>query len=66
MFHGLKGVALEFEVVAPKITIKGIAKTVEKGKVKETDFLIPTDYIETTEEALQAEFKALQGGGGDE
>ena len=66
MFHGLKGIALEFELITPKYTMKATAKTIEKGKVKETDFLIPTGYIETTEEALQAEFKALQGGGGDE
>jgi GLPGLI family protein len=66
MFHGLKGIALEYEVVTPKITIKGVAKNIEKGKVKETDFLIPTDYVETTMEAFQEEMKALQGGGGDE
>ena len=66
MFHGLNGVALEYEVVTKKITIKGVAKTVEKGKVKETDFLIPSDYVETTMEAFQEEVKALQGGGGDE
>ncbi|NVN94304.1 MAG: hypothetical protein HXX18_03365 [Bacteroidetes bacterium] len=66
MFHGLNGVALEYEVVTPKITIKGLAKTVEKGKVKEIDFLIPSDYVETTMEAFQEEVKALQGGGGEE
>jgi GLPGLI family protein len=63
MFHGLNGVALEYEAVSPKITIKGVAKTVEKGKVKETDFLIPTGCTETTMEEFQAEMKALQGGG---
>ena len=62
MFHGLNGVALEYEAVTPKITIKGIAKVVEKGKVKETDFLIPTGCTETTMEDFQAEMKKLQGG----
>jgi len=66
MFHGLNGVALEYEVITPKITIKGLAKSIEKGKVKEADFLIPSDYTETTMEAFQEEMKALQGGGGDE
>jgi GLPGLI family protein len=66
MFHGLKGVALEFEASTKKMTIKGLAKTVEKGKVKETDFLIPTGCTETTMEAFQEEMKALRGGGGDD
>ncbi|MEI6695468.1 MAG: hypothetical protein WCO13_05320 [Bacteroidota bacterium] len=66
MFHGLNGIALEYEATTPKITIKGVVKTIEKGKVKETDFLIPTGCTETTMEAFQAEIKALQGGGGDE
>jgi GLPGLI family protein len=66
MFHGLKGIALEFEAVSKKMTIKAVAKSVEKGKVKETDFLIPTGCTETTMEAFQEEMKALRGGGGDE
>jgi GLPGLI family protein len=66
MFHGLKGVAMEFEVTTKKITIKGLMKSVEKGKVKETDFLIPTGCTEVTMEAFQEEMKALRGGGGDE
>jgi len=66
MFHGLNGVALEYEAVTPKITIKGVAKVVEKGKVKETEFLIPTGCTETTMEAFQEEMKAMQGGGGEE
>jgi len=63
MFHGLKGIALEFELITPKYTMKATAKTIEKGKVKETDFLIPTGCTETTMEAFQEEMKALQGGG---
>ncbi|MCX6232534.1 MAG: hypothetical protein NTZ33_13445 [Bacteroidetes bacterium] len=66
MFHGLNGVALEFEAVTKKMTFKAVAKVVEKGKVKETDFLIPTGCTETTMEAFQEEIKALRGGGGDD
>jgi GLPGLI family protein len=63
MFHGLKGIALEYEVITPKVTVKAVTKTVVKGKVKETEFLIPTDFQETTMEAFQEEMKALMGGG---
>ncbi len=63
MFHGLNGIALEYEAISPKITIKGVAKTIEKGKVKETDFLIPTGCTEITMEEFQEEMKTLQGGG---
>jgi hypothetical protein len=63
MFHGVKGVVLEYEVVTPKMKIVAVAKTVEKGKVKEADFLIPSDCVETTMEAFQEEMNALRGGG---
>jgi len=46
-----------------KITIKATAKTIVKGKVKETEFLIPTDYTQITQEELQG---MMGGGGGDE
>lgn len=63
MFHGVKGFVLEYEVVTPKITIKATAKTIEKGKVKETDFMVPSDCTEVTKEAFEEEMRALQGGG---
>ncbi len=62
-FHGVKGVVLEYEITTPKINIKGVAKSVEKGKVKETDFLVPSDGTEITMEEFQEEMKALRGGG---
>ncbi len=62
MFHGLKGIALEFEIITSEITIKCTAISVKKGKVKEVDFLIPTGYTETTMEAFQEEMDALRGG----
>ncbi len=62
-FSGLKGFPLEYEMPTAKITIKATAKTVVKGKVKETEFLIPTDYTQITQEELQA---MIGGGGGDE
>ena len=60
-FHGVKGVVLEYEVITSKLNIKAIAKSVEKGKVKESDFLIPSDCTETTMEAFQEEMKSLRG-----
>lgn len=62
MFHGVKGFVLEYEVVTPKITIKATAKTIEKGKVKETDFMIPSDYVESTKEQVEEDYKSLMGG----
>lgn len=63
MFHGVKGFVLEYELVTPKITVKAVAKTIEKGKVKETDFMIPSDCSEVTKEQFEEEIRALQGGG---
>lgn len=63
MFHGVKGVVLEYEFVTPKMNVKGVAKTVEKGKVKEADFLIPSDCTEMTAEEFQEEMRSLRGGG---
>ncbi len=63
MFHGVKGFVLEYELVTPKVTIKATAKTIEKGKVKETDFMVPSDCSEVTKEQFEEEIKALQGGG---
>ncbi|MEI6820323.1 MAG: hypothetical protein WCL51_00185 [Bacteroidota bacterium] len=62
-FSGLKGFPLEYEMPTSKITIKASAKTIVKGKVKETEFLIPTDYNQITQEELQG---MMGGGGGDE
>jgi hypothetical protein len=61
MFHGVKGMVLEYEIVTPKMNVKGVAKIIEKGKVKETDFLVPSDGTEITMEAFQEEMKALRG-----
>lgn len=63
MFHGVKGFVLEYELITPKITVKAVAKTIEKGKVKETDFMIPSDCSEVTKEQFEEEIRALQGGG---
>ncbi len=60
-FHKLKGVPLEYVVTTPDgIVTTFSAIEVKKGKVKETDFLIPSDYVELSPEEKQM---MLQGGG---
>jgi GLPGLI family protein len=61
-FHGLKGFPLEFEINMGKIKVQANAKSVVKGKVKESEFLIPTDYQQITKEELQE----MMGGGEEE
>lgn len=61
-FTGLKGFALEYELPSTKISKKVTVKSIVKGKVKETEFLIPTDYTQITQEELQS----MMGGGGEE
>lgn len=58
-FHGLKGFPLEFEINMGKVKVQANAKSVVKGKVKESEFLIPTDYQQITKEELQE----MMGGG---
>lgn len=58
-FHGLKGFPLEFELNMGKVKVQANAKSIVKGKVKESEFLIPTDYQQITKEELQE----LMGGG---
>lgn len=52
-FHGLKGMPMEYEIESQGIVTKISATEVKKGKVKETDFLIPADYSEMTPEEKQ-------------
>ena len=61
-FRGLKGQALEYVISTPEMTMTYTAKEIKKGNAKETDFLQPTDYEETTMDKL----KEMFGGGGEE
>ncbi len=54
----INGVALENEIDLNGIMLKMVAREVKKGGVSETDFLIPTDYQEMTED----QFKNMFGG----
>lgn len=49
-FEGLKGFPMEFKVKEGELTIKITVSEVKKGKVKDTDFLIPSDFVEMTAE----------------
>jgi GLPGLI family protein len=52
-FTGLKGMPLEYEAKQGGVITKISATEVKKGKVKETDFLVPSDYTELTPEEKQ-------------
>jgi GLPGLI family protein len=62
-YDGLKGFPVEYKVKVAEMTISVTVTEIKKGKVKDTDFLIPSDYVE-----MSAEEKAqiLQHSGEDE
>ncbi|HOY30771.1 MAG TPA: hypothetical protein PKW80_02720 [Bacteroidales bacterium] len=61
-FNKLKGVALEYVVTTPDGIITTFTATeVKKGKVKDTDFLIPDDYTELTAEEKEQMKQQLNG-----
>jgi GLPGLI family protein len=59
--QGLKGFPLEFTVASNEITATYSASEVKKGKVKDVDFLIPSDFVECTPEE-KAQYRALFNG----
>ncbi|MCK9613579.1 MAG: hypothetical protein PHR81_10830 [Bacteroidales bacterium] len=61
-FNKLKGVPLEYTMTTPdgKI-ITFAASEVKRGKVKDTDFLIPADYVELSAEEKQQLLNQLKG-----
>ncbi len=60
-FHGLKGFPMEYVINQGEIITTFTVTEVKKGKVKETDFLIPADYVELTAEE-KAQMKAAFSG----
>ncbi len=61
-FNKLKGVPLEYVVTTPDGIITTFSATeVKKGKIKETDFLIPSDYVELTPEEKEQMKSQLNG-----
>ncbi len=62
-FNKLKGVPLEYVVTTADGIITTFSATeVKKGKVKDTDFLIPSDYVELTAEEKAQMMKQMGGG----
>jgi GLPGLI family protein len=61
-FHGLKGFPLEYIAKEKDITSTFTATEVKKGKVKDTQFMLPADYIELPAE-LKEQIKAGLNGG---
>jgi hypothetical protein len=61
-FHGLKGFPLEYVIAQNGIVTTVTASEIKKGKVKDTDFLIPSDYVEYTADE-KAQMKAAMKGG---
>ena len=61
-FNKLKGVPLEYvQTNGEGIVTTFTASEVKKGKVKDTDFLIPSDYVELTPEEKQQMIDQLKG-----
>ena len=61
-FNQLKGVPLEYvNTTADGIVTTFTASEVKKGKVKDTDFLIPSDYVELTPEEKQQMIDQFKG-----
>ncbi len=52
-FHGLNGFPMEYSIVTVEGTITFSATEVKPKKVKDIEFLIPTDYEEMTPEQLK-------------
>lgn len=55
-YQDVDGAILEYEEGAGDFSVKFIAKLIKKGKVKETDFLVPEDFEEVTPEQLREMF----------
>jgi GLPGLI family protein len=60
-FPGLKGFPMEYTMTQGEINTTFTVTEVKKGKVKETDFLLPVDYVEFTPEE-KAQMKAAFSG----
>lgn len=60
-FNGLKGFPMEYIINQGEIITTFTVSEVVKGKVKATDFLIPTDYVELTKEEKDQMKAAFSG-----
>jgi hypothetical protein len=61
-FNKLKGVALESVTTTPDgIIVTLTATEVKKGKVKDTDFLLPDDYVELSADQKQQIIDQMKG-----
>lgn len=61
-FQGLKGLPLEYTTPQGDFTVTNTATEVKKGKVKDLDFLVPSDFIECTPEE-KAQLRSMFSGG---
>ncbi|MEI6122693.1 MAG: hypothetical protein WCQ95_03625 [Bacteroidota bacterium] len=52
-YEGLKGYPMEYKVKAGELIISVTISEIKKGKVKDTDFLIPSDFTEATPDEKQ-------------
>lgn len=60
-FQGIKGMPMEYVITSSEGGIVTTTATeVKKTKVKETDFLIPSDYVELTKEEKEEMLKMFQ------
>ena len=61
-FNKLKGVPMEYVITTKDGIVTTFAATeVKKGKVKDTDFLIPSDYVEMTPEEKTQMMQQFEG-----
>jgi GLPGLI family protein len=61
-YEGLKGFPMEVQTKQGSIRITATITEVKKGKVKDTDFLIPADFTEVTGEMRNALKSMFTGG----
>jgi len=55
-FKGLPGIPLEYSMTIDEVTTTFLVTEIQKGKVKASDFLIPEDFEEKTQEELKEMF----------
>ena len=60
-FEGLKGMPMQYKVTQDELVITVMVTEVKKGKVKDTDFLIPSDYVEFSAEEKQQMIDQFKG-----
>ena len=59
IFHGIKGIMLEYEIDTQGILMKFTASSIEVKKISKKEFKIPKNYEVTTEAELKSKFGGM-------